>query len=123
MEKELPAKINESFFKRFMNYIKRFFGKKYEIEEIKKEPEKQIKKEYVVPTTIKQYKFNENVSKYMEIERKLEKMKEIINIIEKNPYILEKLDCSKLEIIDLYYKKEIMEINGKIRNAQKRLVT
>lgn len=42
-------------------------------------------------------------------------MNEIIAIIEKNPYMLEKLDISRLEIINEYYKRKIREYKKKIK--------
>ena len=66
------------------------------------------------------YKVNnlENVNEKIRKETKRQnKIKEIIQIIEKNPETLEKLDISKLEIIDNYYKQKIMECRRKLAKS------
>lgn len=46
-------------------------------------------------------------------------IEEIIQIIEKNPNVLENLDISKLEFIDLYYKRKIIECKKKLKKRNK----
>lgn len=66
------------------------------------------------------YKINisdEVISKIIARNNKKKKLAEIIQIIEKNPETLEKLDVIKLEIIDRYYKHEIKKYRTKIANV------
>ena len=68
---------------------------------------------------IKKYKVENIENKNIEIIKKIDqknKMEEIINIIEMNPNVLEKLNIEKLKIIDNYYQEKINEYNIKIKN-------
>ena len=59
-------------------------------------------------------KVNVNVIKQVNRQNKIE---EIIQIIEKEPEMLKKLDIPKLEVIDKYYKDKIIEYRKKLSNS------
>lgn len=55
-----------------------------------------------------------NASKHVDNSFQQKKLKEIIEIIEKHPSTLQKLDIEKLEVIDNYYIEKIAEYKKKI---------
>lgn len=113
----LPVEVKrESFFKRIFNFLKRTFGR-----------EEKCNSTYIVNTDSSdktnaenlkgQYKVENLELKNEEVikrENQRRKLQEIIQIIENNPDSLEKLDISKLEIIDNYYAEKIAENKLKI---------
>ncbi len=89
-------------------YSNNIYKKKDEITIIKEDKKSESKN-----LTFKEFKF-ESVAK-----RKPQKVVEkIIQIIEKNPNTLENLDISKLEIIDMYYKRKIAECKRKLKRVE-----
>lgn len=111
MDKNLPIKAkNESFFKKIINYIKLFLGnnEKENIEE----------KATVEATSIDELYKVENVDEQKTVKEinKKNKIEEIIQIVEKNPEILDTLNVLRLETIDNYYKEKIAEYRRKISN-------
>ena len=68
-----------------------------------------IKEKYKVEIN----EINSNIIKDLNRKRKME---EIIQIIERKPETLKKLDIPKLEIIDRYYKEKIIEYKKILNN-------
>ena len=116
MNNKLPIEIKkDNIFKRFFNYIKKIFQKTSNVQNIE---ENQIEKKKTKINELYKIenleKVNANVIKQINRQNKIE---EIIQIIEKEPKILEKLDIPKLEIIDKYYKDKIIEYRKKLSNT------
>lgn len=107
---KLPVKLKkQNIFEQFYNYIKKFLKKEKNIgNETIKAKESNMTEKYKV------YNIDKiNADLIKEVNKK-NKMEEIIQIIEKNPEALEKLDIPKLEIIDNYYKERIIEYKRKL---------
>lgn len=119
MKEKLPVQFKkDNIFKRFINFIIRPFTKKQYTNDDNSqpviiEPEKNINQS-TDTNTLEQYKvdnagqINSNAIKAANQTKTLE---EIIQIIEKEPSMLEKLDIDKLKIIDQYYDNEIKKYN------------
>lgn len=119
MKEKLPVQFKkDNIFKRFINFIIRPFTKKQYTNDDNSqpviiEPEKNINQS-TDTNTLEQYKvdnagqINSNAIKAANQTKTLE---EIIQIIEKEPSMLEKLDIDKLKIIDQYYDNEIKRYN------------
>ncbi len=120
MNNNLPTEVkNNNIFKKIFNYIKTIFKKKTSNETIENSQESVIPKKKTKITEL--YKV-ENLDKLnadviREANRK-NKIEEIIQIIEKDPETLKRLDIPKLEVIDQYYKDKITECKKKLSEAQ-----
>lgn len=115
----LPIEMKkDNIFKKFIKFIKNIFKKEQTIEKGTINEAK-----YVVPKTKKLndlYKVNNLDNSKANISNKNnndKKMHEIISIIENNPSVLEKLDISRLKIIDNYYVEKIDECKKKLANV------
>ena len=119
MKEKLPVQFKkDNIFKRFINFIIHKIKKKQYTNDDNSqpviiEPEKNINQS-TDTNTLEQYKvdnagqINSNAIKAANQTKTLE---EIIQIIEKEPSMLEKLDIDKLKIIDQYYDNEIKRYN------------
>lgn len=111
MENNLPAVIRKNtILKKMVNFMKNIFKKRKKAKKIPKEVECESK----INELYKVADLEENNKKVVKEEIKKEKLFEIIQIIEKNPETLKKMDIHKLEVIDRYYKNEIEEYKKKI---------
>jgi len=114
MSKDLPVELKkDNIFKRIFNNIKRLlFNKKNNNVMVESTP---IIDEKINFTDFYKVENLEhvNASIIRDINNK-NKIEEIIQIIEKNPDTLDKLDIPKLEIIDNYYKNKVLEYKNKI---------
>lgn len=114
---DLPIEIKkENIFKKFFKFVKNIFKKEPKVQNETVEEEYIIPKERKVTELYKVDNLDEITSSVIEENNKKIKMQEIIDIIEKNPSTLEKLDIAKLEIIDNYYKEKIDEYKKKLAN-------
>lgn len=116
MGNNLPVKSKNSFWNRIVNRIKGFFRKEkpdidMQVEEVR-EFETVEKSGFVEKYQVEEAKdLTENVIKENIRRNNIE---DIIQIIEKNPELLDELDIDKLRIIDNYYKEKIEEIKKKL---------
>lgn len=114
MSNNLPIKAEKNnIFKKIILFFKKIFVK----EQVVIQPNKKIFAESENKLN-EQYKVEdiEFISKVAKRENKKIKLEEIIQIIEKEPQTLEKLELEKLQIIDQYYIDKIAEYNEKLTN-------
>lgn len=118
MNNNLPAEMkNENIFKRLFNFVKNIFKKDTNIQNIEQnntvydEDKKSTNK---ITELYKVSGMDEVNEEYRKKEDKRKKIEEIIQIIEKEPKTIKKLDISQLEVIDNYYKEKIAECKMKI---------
>lgn len=107
-----------SIFSKIANFINKIFGGKKYI----RNKEEQKETDFVNSKIQRDGLYRVNIpdeinSNTINESKKKRNLFEIIQIIEKNPETLEKLDVSKLEVIDNYYKEKIIECKKKIENV------
>lgn len=113
---DLPAEVKkDNVFKRLYKFIKSFFSK-YEKNNIV-EDTAVIEKETKIRELYKVANLEEISSNIINEANKKRTLEEIIQIIEKEPEILKKLDIPKLKVIDKYYKDKIIEYRKKLENT------
>lgn len=107
MNNKLPIEVKEdNIFKKIFSYIKNIFNKKDEHHEIKESIKNKDDNEEFYKLKEKLMKNN---NQYVQKRSSKKIMDEIIELVEENPDMLEKLDIEKLEIIDRYYEQRIIE--------------
>lgn len=113
----LPIEFKkENIFKRIKRIIKSIFIKKPKIEtEILLNNNHKGRPNKVISEL---YKVNDVMDTDVVVNKK-QKMQEIIDIIEKDPSVLKKLDIKKLQIIDNYYIEQIEIYKKKLAKAKK----
>lgn len=108
----------DNFFKRFIKFFKKILKNENteSIENNKKEDNIKNEFSYNKKTFLEEYKVEkqDTIQNNLSNDFKQKKLEEIIYIIEKYPYTLDKLDIDKLEIIDNYYIDKIAEYKKKI---------
>lgn len=62
-----------------------------------------------------------NIEKLRKESENRQKVKEIIDITENNPELLENLSIKQLQVIDSYYDESLEEINKKIADFRAKL--
>ena len=121
MNNNLPAEIKkENIFKRLFNFVKKIFKKDTNIQIIEQnnnvesvyaEDKKSTNK---ITELYKVSGLDEVNEEYRKREDNRKRIEEIIQIIEKEPKTIKKLDIPQLEVIDNYYKEKIAECKMKI---------
>ena len=117
---KLPMELEKNnIFKRCIKYIKDFFNRKS-----KNKIQNISKIDYDVPKKRKindLYKIDniDSINNINSLNNKEKKMNEIIDVIEKNPDVLEKLSINRLKIIDNYYIEQIEKCKRKLANITK----
>lgn len=113
MNNKLPIEVKkDNIFTRLFNFLKSVFKKQDKETSEKENKELMNKNSDFKENNLEKLKFEtmtrRNPQKVIE---------EIIQIIEKNPNVLENLDIEKLEIIDMYYKRKIVACKRKLKNG------
>lgn len=110
MNNKLPIEVKkDNLFTRLVRFLKSVFKKKDKTDIIRENEE-------LDNSTAFKEKNLEELKFETIVKRNPQKViEEIIQIIEKNPDTLEKLDITKLEIIDMYYKRKIAECKRKLK--------
>lgn len=110
MNNKLPIEVKkDNLFTRLFRFLKSVFKKKEENDVIKEN------KELDNNITFKEKNLEELKFETITKRNPQKVIEEIIQIVEKNPDTLEKLDITKLEIIDMYYKRKIAECKRKLK--------
>lgn len=110
MNNKLPIEVKkDNFLTRFFKFLTSIFKKKDEVCSI------QENNEVDNGITFEGNNLKEIKSESMSKRNPQKVIEEIVQIIEKRPDILEKLDIEKLEVIDMYYKRKIAECKRKLK--------
>lgn len=110
----LPVEVKKNnIFSRIITFLKNKFGKK-QIINSDKINEPMPSKQNSIREAYKVDNIDSINSKIIRENNQKRKMEEIIQLIEKEPSVLNELDVNKLEIIDEYYKRKIIELKRKL---------